>query len=161
MKIKTLALAGLLSLLASSTSFATEKTYNIKTDPLSLALGVPNIGVVFQLSENVGMGVSGSMSRLRWDDDDITAVGANLEAGYYFSGVFEDTGYLKAFTGLATVTSSHDDIGSTVANVGVIGGYQWMWENFNTSVGGGVQYIQSEGLSIGLPALEWTIGYAI
>ena len=146
----------------ASVSMASEKKVNFKTNPFGLAFGSANVSATLAPTENIGVGLGLAYANQRVDGSDITTTGVTLDAGYYFSGVFEDTGFVKGFVAGASVSSDDVFVGDSASVVGVIAGYQWMWDNFNTSLGGGFQTIDVDGLvTVTAPALEWTIGYAI
>lgn len=116
--------------------------WNIRTQPLSLVLGIINAQVDYAISDNITIGPnfsSGSMSLLNYN---VSVSGFGIEANYYFNQVFNDGWYLNGGYGSTSASVKYNssifgDIEGKATAAGIVigGGYHWFWENFNLNLG--------------------------
>lgn len=124
------------------------KKININLSPLGLVLGVTNIGFDYAVARKFTLG--GSFTYISLDSGAIeaSATGLEIKGQYFFTEAFTNSWYLLgmyAYTsGEATNNLTLDEANLDVTSLGALGGYMWMWTNFNIQLGLGVQSLSVE-----------------
>ncbi len=180
MKLNRLLLA--LGLFLLLTSFASAAV-NFRFSPLAIASGTANLELDFELAKSWSLGPSISYLSHEDNDYDVTGYSIGIRGNYYFGrDVFTQGWYLGPSLHYASVEVEENTIfwgtlsgKATGFALGVMAGYQWIWESFNMMLGGGPVYytidsvtIESsdgtyeesyEGMDGASLALEFTLGW--
>lgn len=132
-------------LFVSLSSFAQT---NIRISPIHLLVGMPRVEADFKIADSWTIGPTGSYLNRSVDQYDVQAYSLGIRANYFFNReVFTQGWYLGPSLEYAHVHITDNDPfsgkmegnGSGLA-LSVIGGYQWMWDNFNINLGAGPSY---------------------
>lgn len=176
----------------TSTSFAQKTQYasdsrkaNFRFGPLGLLLGYLNADLDFKIGQEWTLGPS--VGYLRWNlnstgtNYSVTAYQVGARANWYFEGTaINDGWYFGPSISYTSVKVDSNDYEATATGIGFTGimGYNWMWENFNIMLGGGLAAATTPGevevtrksnntkekVSVGRSsaglALEFTLGWA-
>lgn len=125
-----------------SAQAAGDKSWNVRTRPLSLALGMINAQVDYAISDNLTVGPDFTSWNLTIGDYDVSASGFGVGANYYFDNVFNDSWYVSGGYSSASATVKYKsslygnlEASAQVAGVAIGGGYHWFWESFNLNLG--------------------------
>ena len=111
------------------------KSLNLKTSPFSLALGVPNIGVEVQTSKEIAVGGHLAHVQTSGFGETVSATGIDGKAGYHFNGVFKDSPYVRGSLGYLVIASGSENSGDAISIQSAMGGYRWVWDQFNIDLG--------------------------
>lgn len=131
---------------AQKTEYASDaRKVNIRVGPLGLLLGYLNADVDFKVGQEWTAGPS--IGYLRWNLEaggvkySATAFQLGLRTNWYFQGTAINDGWYFG-PGLtyskATVESNEYEATAMGLIASGIVGYNWMWENFNIMLGGGM-----------------------
>lgn len=160
------------------TEIKSDKSVNVRINPLGLLLGVLSGDVDFSISRKFTVGPSLSYYSASLLGTKLTGFGIGARGNYYLSGdAMTDSFILGPNVGMSLFSiSSGTASASTVGfYMGGIAGYQWVWQSgFNINLGLGANYyIQSasakasDGTSLSVPGFhgigptgELTIGWA-
>ncbi len=140
--MKKIALSFCLFLSLINSTLAETPT-NIRIEPLSLLVGTLAVQADFGISPHWTLGPSVRYLKRTIGDFDATAYSAGIRGNYYFDREVMTQGwYLSPELSLMRVSVVENDNNGPDAEASAtgfaitgLGGYQWMWENFNIMLG--------------------------
>lgn len=187
MKIINLTLAALLTIAGTSAigakqaqiseNVSSDKTFNVRVNPLGLAIGSLSAEGDFRLSDKWTLGPSISHYSADFLFTSLSGWGFGARSNYYLTGnVFEDSWIVGTSVGLSTVsvTLGADKASGVGLFLQSVLGYQWVWTsglNLQLALGGswysqGSELRADNGTVIDVPfyhgikpAAELTVGY--
>lgn len=132
--------------LISLNVLASNKDWNVRISPLQFLAGMSNVELGFALGSNFSL-AAGAMI---WNQDDALGTGYSVDASqyharldYWFSGAFAQGWYLSGLVSTLNITLEKEisnvdyEASTSYSGYKVLGGYRWMWENFNMELGYG------------------------
>ena len=138
----------MVSFIACIQAVKAESNWNIRTAPISDAIGIYNIEADYTLSEKFTLGPMYYHFNYELSDTTYKSDSVGLRINYFFKGV-KRGGWLLGLSGLygtfdISETRPSDDVNfsaslSTRIYTGMLS-YQAMWENFNITTGIGMSY---------------------
>lgn len=129
----------LTTLLFSFSAFAHD--WNVKTNPVALLIGATNIQGNYALNDKFSVGVGGLVWSTEVLDIEFTASEYHARFDYWFNKTFEQGWYVGAQVSKLTMELTTEVSGveftGDLSSTGYLAhfGYQWLWENFNISLG--------------------------
>ncbi len=159
---------------AAAASGGTEKSMNVRVNPLGLLFGSVNGKLDMKMNTNWTVGLYGSYASYSLLSITTKSYGVGVGATYYFNKAFEDSWVVEPFVAYNRTSVTTTDTASL--NGFVLGsdfGYQWNWAGgFNITLGLGVAYtlvdstvtiggtsVSVGGSGIG-PSATFALGYA-
>ena len=128
--------------IALLTSLTAKAEMNLTFKPIELLIGSLNAKLDIPLNSNWVIGPQLTLLNLTIGDATIAATSLGVDFGYYFSGNFQDSGYVTPGIsyGSFSVENSNDEVSVSGASLSVVGGYHWFWETFNLRLGAGTSF---------------------
>lgn len=120
-----------------------DKTLNIRLNPVGLLYGVSSLGVDFTLSERFTLGPQVAFYELEDGNNDADVLSYGARGQFFFDQVYTDSWYLAGtldFVNAETENSTtfeEDDV--TGFSTSLLLGYMWMWDTVNMQLGAGLQ----------------------
>jgi hypothetical protein len=134
----------LASVLSATSHAATDRTMNVRVDPLKIISGDIGADADFKVGDRFTIGPSVSSLSATVIFTELTGFNVGARGNWYMSGdALESSWYLGPNIGYSsmTVTEGGSEGSTGGLSMGTLVGYQWVWNNgMNLNLGGGANY---------------------